>query len=185
MMDADVADYQTIYAQKDGAIAAPTAGLHFTRSLLNQLINRGIRIATVTLHVGAGTFRPLSADLLEQHSMHSESGAVSQSAVDIVNRCRQEQGRIIAVGTTSVRVLESAAQDGQLKAWAGETDLFIKPGFEFKVVDGLLTNFHVPRSTLVVLVRTFGGDELIRQAYEEAIAEKYRFFSYGDAMLIL
>ncbi len=185
MVDADVADYQTVYAQKEGAVAAPTAGLHFTQSLLKRLINRGINIATVTLHVGAGTFRPLSTDQLEQHRMHSESGSISQSAADTINRCRQNRKRVIAVGTTSVRLLESAGRDGPIRAWEGETDLFIKPGFPFQVIDGLLTNFHLPRSTLIVLVRTFGGDELIKQAYEEAIAEKYRFFSYGDAMLIM
>lgn len=185
MVDADLKDYQTVYAKQPGAIAAPTAGLHFTPSLLNRLIERGVKIAPVTLHVGIGTFRPLAAEHLDQHIMHAEWGSIKQAAVDTMDECRQAGGRIIAVGTTSVRILESAGADGVLKAWEGETDLFIRPGFEFKIIDGLMTNFHLPCSTLIVLVRTFGGDKLIQDAYLAAIEEKYRFFSYGDAMLIV
>ena len=186
MVDADVNNYQTVFAKNEGAVAAPTAGLHFTKSLLKRLIDRGVKIATVTLHVGIGTFRPLSTDNLNEHQMHAEFGSLSEKTADVINQCKQDNGRIIAIGTTSVRVLESAAVEGQpLAAWSGETDLFIKPGYRFKTIDGLLTNFHLPKSTLVVLVRTFGGDSLIRQAYKHAIDEEYRFFSYGDAMLIV
>ena len=185
MVDADVKDYQTVYAKQPGAIAAPTAGLHFTPSLLKRLIDHGVQIAPVTLHVGIGTFRPVSSGELTDHVMHKEFGSIKQSSVDTIDRCRQDGGRVIAVGTTSVRVLESAGANGVLKVWQGETDLFIKPGYEFKIISGLLTNFHLPCSTLVVLVRTFGGDELIKTAYAAAIEEEYRFFSYGDAMLIV
>jgi len=176
--------YQTVYAEKEGAVAAPTAGLHFTERLMNRLIDRGLRIATVTLHVGIGTFQPVKAERLSDHAMHEEYGEISQATADLIHQTRQSGGRVIAVGTTSVRVLETAAASGNLGAWAGRTDLFIRPGFQFKAIDGLLTNFHLPRSTLLVLVRTFGGDQRIRRAYELAIQEKYRFFSYGDAMLI-
>ena len=185
MVDSDVTDYQTIYAKQPGAVAAPTAGLHFTPALLQRLIDLGVKIAPITLHVGIGTFRPVSDDNLAEHVMHKEWGTIKQSSVDTIDECRNSGGRIIAVGTTSVRVLESAGSNGVLRAWTGETDLFIKPGFEFKIVDGLITNFHLPCSTLIVLVRTFGGDHLIKKAYSAAIEEKYRFFSYGDAMLIL
>ena len=184
MVDADLKDYQTIYAKEPGAVAAPTAGLHFTKPLLKRLIDRGVNLAQVTLHVGIGTFRPVTAEDLDEHVMHSEWGRIDQQTVEIIEESRACGGRLIAVGTTSMRVLESAAADGQLKPWQGETDLFIKPGYQFKTVEGLLTNFHLPRSTLVVLVRTFGGDELLKRAYENAVEEKYRFFSYGDAMLI-
>ena len=185
MVDDDLQNYQTVFARHAGAVAAPTAGLHFTQSLLRRIIDRGIRIAPVTLHIGLGTFRPLAVENLDEHVMHAESGSIAQSSVDTINECRRQRGRIIAVGTTSMRVLETAARDGQLKAWQGDTDLFVKPGFTFQIIDGLLTNFHLPRSTLIVLVRTFGGDNLMQRAYEEAIAEQYRFFSYGDAMLII
>ena len=185
MVDADVQNYQTVFAKQPGAVAAPTAGLHFTPMLLERLIDQGIKIAPVTLHVGIGTFRPVSVENIDDHVMHKEFGTIKQSSVDLIDQCRQSGGRVIAVGTTSVRVLESAGATGVLKAWQGETDLFIKPGYEFKVIDGLLTNFHLPCSTLIVLVRTFGGDQLIQQAYVEAVQEKYRFFSYGDAMLIV
>ena len=184
MVDSDLKNYQTVFAKNEGAIAAPTAGLHFTKPLLEKLIDRGIRIAPLTLHVGIGTFRPVSTENLNEHQMHREYCSISQSTVDIINSCRNESGRVVAVGTTSMRVLETAAKSGDLLPWEGETDLFIKPGFQFNVVDALLTNFHLPKSTLLVLVRTFGGDSLIKQAYEEAIEEQYRFFSYGDAMLI-
>lgn len=186
MVDADVMSYQTVYAKNAGAVAAPTAGLHFTKNLLQRLIDRGVKIATVTLHVGIGTFRPLSTERLDEHKMHSEYGSLSAASADTINRCRDAGGRVIAVGTTSVRVLESAAVVGKpLFEWSGDTDLFIKPGYEFKAIDGLLTNFHLPRSTLIVLVRTFGGHNLIERAYQLAVEEEYRFFSYGDAMLIV
>ena len=185
MVDADLSDYQTIYAKSAGAVAAPTAGLHLTKRLIKELIDEGIRIAQVTLHVGIGTFRPVTADDLNEHVMHKEWGEIKQKSVDLINQTRDEGGRIIAVGTTSVRVLETAGRDGELKPWLGETDLFIKPPYQFKVVNGLMTNFHLPRSTLLVMIRTLGGDPLMKRAYAEAVDEKYRFFSYGDAMLIV
>lgn len=184
MVDSDLKDYQTVYAKSSGAVAAPTAGLHFTEKLLGTLIDRGVNVAQVTLHVGIGTFRPMSSDSLDDHVMHSEWGTIDQQAANTIMATRKRGGRVIAVGTTSVRVLETAGADGSIQAWSGDTDLFIRLGYRFKMVDALLTNFHLPRSTLIVLVRTFGGDALIRKAYESAIDEKYRFFSYGDAMLI-
>jgi S-adenosylmethionine:tRNA ribosyltransferase-isomerase len=184
MVDNDLADYQTVFAQQPGAVAAPTAGLHLTKRLLGRLIDAGVRIAQVTLHVGIGTFRPVTVDNLNEHPMHFERGVIEEKAVNQINETRSRGGRIIALGTTSVRVLETAGASGELQPWRGETDLFIRPPYTFKMVDGLLTNFHLPRSTLLVLVRTFGGDDLIKRAYLEAIAEKYRFYSYGDAMLI-
>ncbi len=177
--------YQTVYAQRPGSVAAPTAGLHFTDELLTALIDRKVHIVRVTLHVGLDTFRPVKVDRLEEHTMHSEWGQISAEAVQQLNRARQHGGRVIAVGTTSVRVLETAAASGTLTPWTGQTQLFIRPGHTFHAVDGMLTNFHLPRTTLLVLVRTFGGDELIQQAYHEAIEDRYRFYSYGDAMLIL
>jgi S-adenosylmethionine:tRNA ribosyltransferase-isomerase len=177
--------YQTVYARNPGAVAAPTAGLHFTNELLGQLVDRGVTICRLTLHVGLDTFRPLKAGLLADHRMHRETGEIGPSVVEKILDCRARGGRIVAVGTTSVRVLETAAKDGRLRPWAGDTDLFIKPPYTFRAVDGLLTNFHLPRTTLLVLVRTFGGDELVMRAYHEAIREQYRFYSYGDAMLIL
>lgn len=185
MVDADVKNYQTIYAKNSGAVAAPTAGLHFTESLIKRLIDRGIKIVPVTLHVGIGTFRPLSTNNLDEHEMHSEYGTISSTAADTINQCRGDGGKVVAVGTTSMRVLESAAQDdGNLTEWAGDTNLFIRPGYKFKIVNSMLTNFHLPKSTLIVLVRTFGGEELMKRAYQMAIDDEYRFFSYGDAMLI-
>ena len=184
MVDADVKDYQTVFAKNPGAVAAPTAGLHLTERLLNRIIDAGVQIAKVTLHVGIGTFRPVTADDLSEHKMHFERGSIDEKSAERINSLRDKGGRIIAVGTTSLRVLETAAASGKLEAWSGETDLFIRPPYKFKAIDGLLTNFHLPRSTLLVLVRTFGGDKLMTRAYEEAIAEKYRFYSYGDAMLI-
>jgi len=184
MVDADLSDYQTVFARQPGAVAAPTAGLHLTKRLLGRLIDAGIKIAQVTLHVGIGTFRPVTVDNLEEHKMHFERGAIDEKAVNQINEAQSQGGRIIALGTTSVRVLETAGASGILRPWRGDTDLFIRPPYEFKTVNGLLTNFHLPRSTLLVLVRTFGGDELMKRAYLEAIEEKYRFFSYGDAMLI-
>jgi S-adenosylmethionine:tRNA ribosyltransferase-isomerase len=185
MVDDDAQRYQTVFARKPGAIAAPTAGLHFTNELLADVRRTGVAICHVTLHVGAGTFKPVTVDRLADHRMHTEWGEVRDEAVTCMRRSRQNGGRVIAVGTTVVRVLESASLSGQLSAWSGSTDLFIRPPFAFRAVDALLTNFHLPRSTLLVLVRTFGGDELLRRAYAHAIREQYRFFSYGDAMLIL
>ncbi len=184
MVDADLNDYQTVFAKQAGAVAAPTAGLHLTESLLNRLIDRGVKIATVTLHVGIGTFRPVKADQLSDHEMHFEWGSISEKSVEQINNAKSNGGRVIAVGTTSVRVLETAAASGELVAWTGETNLFIRPPYQFKIVDALMTNFHLPRSTLLVLVRTFGGDQLMTRAYAEAVEEKYRFYSYGDTMLI-
>lgn len=185
MVDADRKDYQTVYARNSGAVAAPTAGLHFTPALLEQIAALGVAIERLTLHVGIGTFRPISSDTLEAHQMHREWGRLDAATADRLNARRAEGGRVIAVGTTSVRVLETAAAEhGEIQPWEGETDLFIRPPYTFRAVDALLTNFHLPRSTLLVLVRTFGGDELVRRAYREAIRERYRFFSYGDAMLI-
>jgi S-adenosylmethionine:tRNA ribosyltransferase-isomerase len=186
MVDADVADYQTVFAKHPGSVAAPTAGLHLTQSLLRQLVDRGIEVCPVTLHVGIGTFRPISVPRISEHAMHAERGELRADGAARLNRVRSAGGRIVAVGTTSVRVLESAVDKaGHLVAWSGETTLFIRPGHTFRAVDALVTNFHLPRSTLLVLVYAFGGSELIRRAYEAAVAEKYRFFSYGDAMLIV
>lgn len=185
MIDADRQRYQTVFARQQGAVAAPTAGLHFTQELLERLGAAGVGRVELTLHVGIDTFRPLAVDQLEQHAMHSEWGRIDADAVAQLAAARAGGGRIVAVGTTSVRVLETAARSGQLGAWQGFTDLFIRPPYAFQAVDALLTNFHLPRSTLLVLVRCFGGDQLIRRAYETAIAEEYRFYSYGDAMLIV
>ncbi len=186
MLPGDREHYQTVYAKTPGSVAAPTAGLHFTRDLLQQLRNEGVGTAFVTLHVGMGTFRPIMTDQLDQHVMHSEWCELPESTVQSIASTKAAGGRVIAVGTTSVRVLESAALDGPpLAPWSGYTDLFIRPPFHFRVIDGLITNFHLPKSTLLVLVRTFGGDALIRRAYEAAVEERYRFFSYGDAMLIV
>ncbi len=185
MVDADGENYQTVFAKEPGAVAAPTAGLHFTDKLLEQLEQRGIQRQYVTLHVGIGTFRPVKAERLEDHVMHQEWGVISADTVDALEETRAAGGRVVAVGTTSVRILETAGGSGSLSAWQGETDLFIRPPYEFKAVDALLTNFHLPKSTLLVLVRTFGGDALMKRAYAVAVDEEYRFFSYGDAMLIL
>jgi len=186
MVDDDLQRYQTVYAESPGSVAAPTAGLHFTPELLQRLERRGLEIARVTLHVGIGTFRQVTAERLDDHLMHSERGTVDQATAARLQAIRARRGRIVAVGTTTVRLLESAAaQAGPLNPWSGDTNLFIRPPYTFQAVDALLTNFHLPRSTLLILVRTFGGDALIRRAYSEAIAEEYRFFSYGDAMLIV
>ena len=182
---ADRQRYQTVYAQQPGSVAAPTAGLHFTPELLNDCRNRGVQVETVTLHVGIGTFRPMTAPRLSEHTMHAEYGELSAETAARLRHVQAAGGRVVAVGTTSVRVLETAAQLGELAAFAGETSLFIRPPYQFKAVDALLTNFHLPRSTLLVLVSTFAGRELIQRAYAEAIAQRYRFFSYGDAMLIV
>ncbi len=185
MTESDRERYQTVFGEKPGAVAAPTAGLHFTEDLLSRLGVAGVAVARVTLHVGQDTFRPVTSDTLEGHVMHSEWCEITQSAVETIQRAKAAGGRVVAVGTTSVRTLETAAQNGQLKPFAGPTELFIRPPYKFQSIDALLTNFHLPRTTLLVLVRTLGGDQLIRQAYEEAIREEYRFYSYGDAMLIL
>jgi S-adenosylmethionine:tRNA ribosyltransferase-isomerase len=185
MVPSDRENYQTVYAQVPGAVAAPTAGLHFTSTLLARLEEIGVSLCRLTLHVGPGTFRPIKAAMLAKHQMHSEWASIKQAAVEQINECRRQGGRVVAVGTTSVRVLETAAADGELKPFTGYTNLFIRPPYQFRAVDVLLTNFHLPRTTLLVLVRTFGGDTLMRQAYDEAIREQYRFFSYGDAMLIV
>ena len=185
MVESDRERYQTVYAKTPGSVAAPTAGLHFTQLLLQRLQDAGVTVCWLTLHVGLGTFRPIAAETLAEHQMHSESSQLSQETVDKIHACRARGGRVVAVGTTSVRVLETAARDGTLKPFAGKTDLFIRPPFTFHAVDAMMTNFHLPRTTLLVLVRTFGGDDLLPRAYEEAIREEYRFYSYGDAMLIL
>jgi len=185
MIEADRRTYQTVFARTPGAVAAPTAGLHFTRPLLSRLEERGTTLCWLTLHVGPGTFRPIETDSLAGHRMHAEWAHLGQEAVDRIASCRSRGGRVVAVGSTSVRVLETAAAHGTLHPFTGQTDLFIRPPYKFRAVDALLTNFHLPRTTLLVLVRTFGGDELMRRAYEEAIREEYRFYSYGDAMLIL
>lgn len=184
MTDEDEQSYQTVFAQTAGAVAAPTAGLHFTPELLTALAARGVQRAAVTLHVGIGTFRPVTAERLEDHVMHSEWATVSEATVAQIAATRQANGRVIAVGTTVVRSLESAAREGTLTPFTGQTNLFIRPPHEFRTIDALLTNFHLPKSTLLVLVRTFGGDELLQRAYRVAIEQQYRFFSYGDAMLL-
>ncbi|MBA3312352.1 MAG: tRNA preQ1(34) S-adenosylmethionine ribosyltransferase-isomerase QueA [Planctomycetaceae bacterium] len=181
----DIERYQTVFARTRGSIAAPTAGLHFTDALLERCQARGIEKSFVTLHVGIGTFRPMTADRLSEHVMHSEWGELSVESAAAIAATKAVGGRIVAVGTTSVRVLESAARHEPLTEFRGETDLFIRPPYKFQTVDALLTNFHLPRSTLLALVSAFATPELIRQAYAEAIEQRYRFFSYGDAMLIL
>jgi S-adenosylmethionine:tRNA ribosyltransferase-isomerase len=180
----DDARYQTVYARNPGAVAAPTAGLHFDEAMLAALRALGVETAFVTLHVGAGTFQPVRAETLAEHVMHSERYAIPETTRTAVQAARQRGGRVCAVGTTSLRALESAAHDGTLRAGEGETDLFITPGYRFNVVERLLTNFHLPKSTLLMLVSAFGGSELLRQAYAHAVTQQYRFFSYGDAMLI-
>lgn len=182
---ADKARYQTVYAENPGAVAAPTAGLHFDTPLLDALESKQVDIAKVTLHVGAGTFQPMRVERIEDHHMHSERMEVSEAVCQKVRECRERGGRVIAVGTTSLRCLETAAADGEIRPFSGETDLFIRPGYIFHCVDGLITNFHLPRSTLLMLVSALGGYDFIKQTYSEAIAERYRFYSYGDAMLIL
>jgi S-adenosylmethionine:tRNA ribosyltransferase-isomerase len=185
MVEADRQRYQTVYASQPGAAAAPTAGLHFTRELLEQIAARGIGRVEITLHVGIDTLRPIGVADLAEHAMHSEWAQIEAAAVEQLRQTRAAGGRIVAIGTTSTRVLETAARSGELQPWQGPTDLFIRPPYEFRAVDALVTNFHLPRSTLLVLVRTLGGDALMRRAYETAIAEEYRFYSYGDAMLIV
>ena len=178
--------YQTVYAVHEGSAAAPTAGLHFTRELLEEIEEMGVKIARITLHVGLGTFRPVKVEDVTEHHMHSEYYQVSSEAADTINRARAAGGRIISVGTTSTRTLESVAEeDGRIISGSGQTDIFIYPGYRFKAIDGLITNFHLPESTLLMLVSALAGKEHILAAYEEAVKERYRFFSFGDAMLIL
>ena len=177
--------YQTVYAKNEGSAAAPTAGLHFTEELLEEIRQMGVNIAHVTLHVGLGTFRPVKVDDVEKHHMHSEFYVVEEDQAKLINDTKKNGGRIISVGTTSCRTLESAAdEDGNLQAKSGWTEIFIYPGYQFKIIDGLITNFHLPESTLLMLVSALAGKENIMKAYEEAVRERYRFFSFGDAMLI-
>lgn len=180
----DQSRYQTVYAEKPGAAAAPTAGLHFDDDLLNRLEAKGVKTAFVTLHVGAGTFQPVRVDNIKDHVMHSEWIDVNQETVQRINEARAQGGRVICVGTTSVRSLESASQSGKLEAFQGDTSIFIYPGYQFKSVDLLITNFHLPKSTLLMLVSAFSGQTNMLNAYKEAIEKQYRFFSYGDAMLL-
>ena len=178
--------YQTVYAKNDGSAAAPTAGLHFTKELLDQVKAKGVNIAHVTLHVGLGTFRPVKVDDVENHHMHSEFYMVEEDQAELINNTKKQGGRVISVGTTSCRTLESATdENGILHAGSGWTEIFIYPGYHFKMIDGLITNFHLPESTLLMLVSALAGKEYIMAAYEEAVKERYRFFSFGDAMLIL
>jgi S-adenosylmethionine:tRNA ribosyltransferase-isomerase len=185
MTPADRERYQTVFARQPGAVAAPTAGLHFTHELLRRLHDAKMESCYVTLHVGLDTFRPITAERLGEHKMHSEWGELDAAAVERIAECRRRGGRVVAVGTTSARVLETAAAGGGLQPWSGWTELFIRPPYAFRGIDALLTNFHLPRTTLLVLVRALGGDDLIRRAYAEAIRQEYRFYSYGDAMLVL
>ena len=182
---ADSERYQTVYARQPGAVAAPTAGLHFTPRVFERLNERGIGHAFVTLHVGEGTFAPIKTDDIAAHQMHREWGELAAATAEAVAACRSRSGRVVAVGTTAVRVLETVAATGPKRPWSGETQLFIYPPYEFRAVDALVTNFHLPRTSLLCLVSAFAGVELIRQAYRTAIAERYRFYSYGDAMLIV
>ncbi len=182
----DKTRYQTVYAKHDGSAAAPTAGLHFTKELLEKIEKKGIVIANVTLHVGLGTFRPVKVENILEHHMHSEFFMIEESEAAKINKAKENGKRVISVGTTSCRTLESAAtEDGRIKASSGWTDIFIYPGYSFKLIDGLITNFHLPESTLLMLVSAFAGKENIMAAYEEAVREKYRFFSFGDAMVLI
>lgn len=182
----DKVDYQTVYAAEDGAVAAPTAGLHFTEALLQQLADKGVTIERVTLHVGAGTFLPMKVDDTDDHVMHAEWGEIDQATVERIHAKKALGGRVIAVGTTSLRLLETASRaTGTLQPFMGDTDIFITPGFRFAIVDALMTNFHLPKSTLFMLVSAFAGMDMMRQAYEHAIADGYRFYSYGDSSLLL
>ena len=177
--------YQTVYAKNEGSAAAPTAGLHFTPELLEKVKEKGVNIAHVTLHVGLGTFRPVKVDDVEKHHMHSEFYIVEEDQAKLINDTKKNGGRVISVGTTSCRTLESATgEDGIVKAGSGWTEIFIYPGYKFKAIDGLITNFHLPESTLLMLVSALAGKEHIMAAYEEAVKERYRFFSFGDAMMI-
>jgi S-adenosylmethionine:tRNA ribosyltransferase-isomerase len=176
--------YQTVYARRPGAVAAPTAGLHFTEDLLRQLQEAGVRLASVTLHVGAGTFKPMAVENVEEHRIHHEWYRIDEENAGIISTARREGGRVVAVGTTVTRVLETVSAGGQVSARVGTTDLFITPGYRFQLIDALITNLHLPRSTLLALVGAFAGLEHVRAAYRHAVAQRYRFYSYGDAMLI-
>jgi len=177
--------YQTVYAKNEGSAAAPTAGLHFTKELLEKIKEKGVNVVSITLHVGLGTFRPVKVDKIEEHHMHTETFNISKETADTINRTRAAGGRVIAVGTTSCRTLESAAaDDGTIPARSGDTDIFIYPGYKFKAIDCLITNFHLPESTLIMLVSALAGRDNIMNAYETAVKERYRFFSFGDAMFI-
>ncbi|MEP5567504.1 MAG: tRNA preQ1(34) S-adenosylmethionine ribosyltransferase-isomerase QueA [Halioglobus sp.] len=182
--EADQERYQTVFAEREGAVAAPTAGLHFTEKMLKQISDLGARSATVTLHVGAGTFQPVRTDNIQDHVMHSEYVEVTQTVCEAVRDTHERGGRVIAVGTTAVRSLESASVSGEIQPFTGDTDIFIYPGYKFRSVDAMVTNFHLPESTLLMLVSAFAGKDNIMRAYEEAVAESYRFFSYGDAMFL-
>ena len=182
--DADRRRYQTVFAESPGAVAAPTAGLHFDRALLDQLSDSGIESTTVTLHVGAGTFQPVRVDNIEDHQMHAEWLEVSRSACEAITAAKTRSGRVVAVGTTAVRSLETAAQGGSLAPYSGDSSIFIYPPYQFRVVDAMITNFHLPESTLLMLVSAFSGRENILAAYRHAVEQEYRFFSYGDAMLL-
>ena len=182
----DRTDYQTVFARTPGAVAAPTASLHFDEGLLSKLGARGVRFAEVTLHVGAGTFLPVKVDDIRDHKMHAEWGQIDAQAADAIMATRAAGGRVIAVGTTALRLIETAAtQQGQIAPWTGKTDIFITPGYRFRIADGLMTNFHLPKSTLMMLVSALMGPERVRAIYAHAIAQRYRFFSYGDASLLL
>jgi len=177
--------YQTVFAKHEGAIAAPTAGLHFTEELFRRLVASGVNVATVTLHVGPGTFKPVTTERIEDHQMGAEAFSISEETADAIRQTKRAGGRVMAVGTTVVRALETVMKEkGMMVPTSGESRLFVTPGFQFKVVDVLMTNFHLPRTTLLMLVSAFAGTELIRRAYEEAVKERYRFYSYGDAMLV-
>jgi S-adenosylmethionine:tRNA ribosyltransferase-isomerase len=180
----DLQRYQTVYASQPGAVAAPTAGLHFDQPTLEKIQTLGVKLAYVTLHVGIGTFRPVQTETLDEHPMHEEHYEIDAEAADIINNTVDTGGRIVAVGTTSVRTLESVAQDRHVRPAQGQTKLFIKPGYEFKIVDAMVTNFHLPKSTLLALVGAFAGLDFVLEAYQHAIEQKYRFYSYGDAMFI-
>lgn len=181
---ADMERYQTVYAKNPGAVAAPTAGLHFTESLMQQIKDKGVESTFVTLHVGAGTFQPVRVDDIEDHKMHYETIQVSEDVCEKVKQCKHRGGRVIAIGTTTVRCLETASRKGEIAPYCGETDIFIYPGYEFKMVDALVTNFHLSESTLLMLVSAFAGRGNIMNAYQHAIDKRYRFFSYGDAMFL-
>jgi S-adenosylmethionine:tRNA ribosyltransferase-isomerase len=183
--EADKLRYQTVYALHTGSVAAPTAGLHFTEQLIEQLKQAGIHFAYITLHVGEGTFKPITAETIEEHKIHQEQFSIDEKNAQIVTATREKGGRIIAVGTTSARTLETIASGSQVKAATGTTGLFIKPGYKFKVIDAMVTNFHLPKSTLLALVAAFAGLENILAAYQHAVEQRYRFYSYGDAMLII
>jgi S-adenosylmethionine:tRNA ribosyltransferase-isomerase len=184
LMDAE--RYQTVYSKESGSAAAPTAGLHFTHELLDEVRAAGVEVCYLTLHVGLGTFRPVKAEKIEDHEMHSESYSISKETADVINRTKKNGGRVVAVGTTSCRTLESIAyENGQVPHGSGDTSIFIYPGYKFKCMDGLITNFHLPESTLIMLVSAFAGKDNILHAYETAVKEEYRFFSFGDAMLIV